>query len=291
MKRFKRLYVEITNVCNLRCAFCPPTGRAKAFMSPEQFEEVLRQAQPYSDHVYLHVRGEPLLHPDLVGLLDLCGKYGFRANITTNGTLLGKVGPSILGHPALRQVNISLHALEENSLPQEQYLQEVLEFALRAVRDTQTAVALRLWNLSGEKDADLNRSRNRAVLDAVEQKFNTGYIEDRLHGNRGVKIGQRLYLNHGAQFEWPSLDMPLGCQSGSSCWCPGLLHQLGVLADGTVIPCCLDAEGVINLGNLFKTPLEQILAAPRAANLLDGFYHHQAREELCKRCTYKERFL
>ena len=85
---FKRMYLEITNVCNLRCAFCPGTNRPQRFMTPEEFRQLAARLRPYGTYLMLHVMGEPLLHPQLAELLDIAGALGFRVCLVTNGTLL-----------------------------------------------------------------------------------------------------------------------------------------------------------------------------------------------------------
>lgn len=284
--RFKRIYVEITNVCNLSCPFCPPTGRARRFMTAEEFDSILAAARPYANYVFLHVRGEPLCHPDLAGLLEICARRDFLANITTNGTLLPARGEILLRARALRQVNVSLHSFGGPDGGRG-YVEGVLDFAGRATRETGMAVALRLWNMSGEDEKDRALGRNRELLDAIASRFGTGTIEDRMHGERGIRIGERLYLNHGREFVWPSLDQPVFHERG---FCLGGKNQLAFLCDGSVVPCCLDAEGVMSLGNAFETPLEEILEGGRLRALTEGFERRVAVEELCKRCGYRMRF-
>ena len=75
---FSRAYVEITNVCNMACAFCPGTAREKGFMTPETFALLAGKLRRHTDYLYLHVMGEPLLHPQLAEILRICGDLGFR---------------------------------------------------------------------------------------------------------------------------------------------------------------------------------------------------------------------
>ena len=285
-RRFQRIYVEILNQCNLRCSFCPPTGRKPRIMSPEEFDRVLGEAHPYANYVYLHVRGEPLMHPQLNEILDLCEKWAFQANITTNGTLLPQRQALLLQAGALRQVNVSLHSFGGREQAERAYLDGVMEFAKAAV-SAGKAVALRLWNMAGDDGLDRERDKNRVLLDAIDAAFGTGPVEDILHGSRGIKIGEKLYLNHGVQFQWPSMDLP---EVGDRGFCMGGRRQLAVLADGTVVPCCLDAEGKIPLGNLFEQPFGDILASRRLRTMTEGFDRRRVEEPLCRRCSYRMRF-
>ena len=114
MKKYKRVYIEITNVCNLSCSFCPLTKRAKSFLDEEKFVHILNEVSPYTDYIYLHLMGEPLLNPGLEVFLEEAYKKGVKVNITTNGTLLKKNKEILLNSKSLRQVNISLHSFEAN---------------------------------------------------------------------------------------------------------------------------------------------------------------------------------
>ena len=285
-RRFQRIYVEILNQCNLHCPFCPPTGRARRTMTAEEFDHVLSQAHPYANYVYLHVRGEPLLHPELADILESCKNRSFFANLTTNGTLLPQRQEMLLAAPALRQVNVSLHSFGGKPQAEQAYLQGVLRFAAAAV-GAGKAVALRLWNMGGDDETDRLRDKNRLLLDEIDRFFHTGPIEDVLHGSRGLRIDEKLYLNHGVQFEWPTLEAP---EVGEKGFCMGGRKQLAVLADGTVVPCCLDAEGSIPLGNVLKTPLSDILDSPRLTAMTEGFDRRNVVEPLCRRCSYRMRF-
>ena len=106
-KPYKKAYLEITNVCNLSCAFCPKTSREPRFISVEEFAALIEQVQPLTDYVYLHLMGEPLLHPQLGEILSLCHRAGLKVSLTTNGTLLEKRQELLLCSPALYRVSVS----------------------------------------------------------------------------------------------------------------------------------------------------------------------------------------
>ena len=63
--RFSKVYVEISNLCNLSCAFCPGTKRKKKAMTEDEFAALLPKLRPYTDFLYFHLMGEPLCHPKL----------------------------------------------------------------------------------------------------------------------------------------------------------------------------------------------------------------------------------
>ena len=275
--RFRKIYLEISNICNLSCAFCPGTRRKKRAMTEEDLAVLLPKLRPYADFLYFHLMGEPLCHPKLAKFLEMAGNHGFRVILTTNGTLLPKKQEMLLASPALHKVNISLHAFEANdlSVPFEEYLSGCFSFGKAA--EGKVLVSYRLWNHGGQEE------KNGQILSAMESYFTQPWVQDR-HGQR---IGNRVFLEYGDKFDWPDLSAHDG---GASVFCHGLRDQIGVLVDGTVVPCCLDHEGDIALGNLFEQNLEEILESPRAKALYEGFSCRKATEELCRRCGYARRF-
>ena len=273
MKKFRKVYLEISNLCNLRCSFCPGTKRKKQSMDEQTFSVLTARLRPYTDFLYFHLMGEPLCHPLLERFLQIAGDRGFKVILTTNGTLLARQQEMLLRSPALHKVNISLHAFEANdlSVPFSQYLADCFAYGKAAAGKKLTV--FRLWN-GGGADA-----RNYQILQALEAAFPKPWITE----PRGTRIGDKVYLEHGRQFDWPDLSAEDG---GESCFCYGLRDQLGVLCDGTVVPCCLDHEGDIPLGNLLQEDLADILATDRAKALYDGFSAGKATEDLCRRCGY-----
>jgi radical SAM protein with 4Fe4S-binding SPASM domain len=286
MKRFKKTYIEITNICNLACDFCPKTERPLKFMNRELFEEILIKIQGSSEYIYFHVMGEPFLHPDLAVFLSLCQKYGYRVNITTNGTLIDKVTDSIISEKALRQVNFSLHSFEANTneYPMDSYLDKIFEFIRKARKERELLICLRLWNLSDEG----KNIQNKYILKRVEQEFKIDYtIENNLTPCRGIKLGENIFLNQAEIFTWPDLQ---GADIGSKGFCYGLRDQIAVLVDGTVVPCCLDCEGIISLGNIREQDLNNIIQGERAQEFYESFSRREVIEPLCRKCGYRSRF-
>lgn len=277
MKRFNKIYLEISNICNLRCAFCPGTKRKKKALSEEEFALLLPKLRPYADYLYFHLMGEPLCHPNLSRFLELAGCAGFKVILTTNGTLLRAKQEVLLSSSALHKVNVSLHAFEANELSVsfEDYLRDCFSFGTAA--EGRKIVVYRLWNNGGADEL------NRRILDTMEQFFPKPWKEDR----RGVRIGEKIFLEYGDKFDWPDLSAPEG---NCRVFCYGLRDQIGVLCDGTVVPCCLDHEGDLALGNLFEEDLETILEKPRAKAIYNGFTDRTASEELCRKCGYARRF-
>ena len=276
-KRFNKIYLEISNVCNLSCSFCPGTKRRPQIMGEAEFSALLPKLRPWTDYLYFHLMGEPLCHPHLETYLRLAGEEGFKVIITTNGTLLSKMQNVLLSAPALHKVNVSLHAFEANDLqmPFKDYLDGCLNFGKAA--EGKKLISYRLWN-GGGQDA-----LNQQILDTMKQYFPEEWVQER----KGIRIGQRVYLEYGDKFDWPDLNAADGVEK---VFCYGLRDQLGVLCDGTVVPCCLDHEGDLTLGNLLTDSMEDILDSPRAKAIFDGFSAGVAAEELCRKCGYARRF-
>ena len=262
----KKAYVEITNVCNLSCAFCPKTKRAPRTMTAEEFARILDRLRGHVSYVYLHVMGEPLLHPDLCKLLHIAGQVGFRVIITTNGTLIGRMPLT-----GVYKVNISLHSFEGNGrIDPEKYISDIIGFSLKSDAIT----VLRLWNRGGHD------SMNDNLINLIAKVYNQPWTEVK----NGYKLAERVFIEYDDMFEWPDHDAPE--DFGEELFCYGLRGQIGVLVDGTVVPCCLDHDGEMALGNLHEQPLETILKSDRARRIYDGFTAHKAVEPLCRRCGY-----
>ena len=277
MKRFNKIYLEISNVCNLQCSFCPGTKRRQKVMSEAEFAELLPKLRPYSDYLYFHLMGEPLCHPCLERFLELAAEAQFKVILTTNGTLLTRQQKVLLASPALHKVNISLHAFEANDLKVsfEKYLQDCFSFGKAA--EGKKLVVYRLWNQGGQD------TRNGQILSLLEATFPKPWKD----GRKGIAIGDHIFLEYGDKFDWPDLT---ACDGGEQVFCYGLRDQIGVLCDGTVVPCCLDHEGDLALGNLFEQDLEEILNTDRAQAIYLGFQQKKAAEELCRKCGYARRF-
>lgn len=293
MRTFKKIYIEITSVCNLACHFCPPTERQARFIKPETFEQMLDKIDPHTNHIYLHVKGEPLLHPKIDLLLDAAHERGFKVNITTNGTLIAKNRHKLLGKPAVRQMNFSLHSFDGHagSTDRDGYLSEILSFIRAAKQDDVSRKILfsfRLWNLTEDNMTNAARSRNRETLELLEREYGLEYrIEEKVERGKGLKVAENVYLNQDHEFQWPSLTAPEDDGKG---FCHALRSHAAILVDGTVVPCCLDGEGVIKLGNVLEQNFSDIVEGERANALVDGFSRREAVEELCRRCGYRTRF-
>ena len=282
---YSRAYIEITNICNRSCSFCPGTTRPLRRMSPSEFDTVTDRLRGVTEYLYYHVMGEPLTHPDLPDFIRLAKAKGFKSAITTNGTLLSRRGKELID-AGVYKVNISVHSFEdgEDSAAHGRYLDGILDFADEASRNGVLTV-LRLWNLDGHGEA--LGGNNTRTLNYLRTRFPDGDDTPWKFSPRGARMRDKLHLEYGDRFEWPDQAAE---DRGDTVFCYGLKDHFAILCDGRVVPCCLDREGVITLGNIFDTPVEEILTSPRAESMRKGFRRRCATEDLCRRCGYARRF-
>ncbi|MBU0681473.1 MAG: SPASM domain-containing protein [Proteobacteria bacterium] len=288
MKKFKKIYIEITNRCNLACSFCEPGKRPKAFMQLAAFEEILRKISGNTEYISLHVLGEALLHPELEPFLAMSREYGLRVNLSTNGMLLSRHREMLLRQPALRQINISLHSFEQSGdAALDAYLAGIFDFIVAAVPATQLFINLRLWNQQ-QDSAPGKQDTGSLVLQRLENHFGMPVpLAEDFSTGRGIILAPQVFLSRARRFTWPHAPAP---EPGAHGYCRGLRDHIAILVDGTVVPCCLDAEGDIPLGNIFQAALDEILADPRAVMIREGFARQRLEDPLCRRCTYRQRF-
>ena len=282
---YSRAYIEITNICNRSCSFCPGTTRPPRRMSLSEFDTVTDRLRGVTEYLYYHVMGEPLTHPDLPDFIRLAKEKGFKSAVTTNGTLLSRRGKELID-AGVYKVNISVHSFEdgEDGDAHGRYLDDILDFANEASRNGVLTV-LRLWNLDGHGEA--LGGNNTRTLDHLRARFPDTDETPWKFSPRGARMRDKLHLEYGDRFEWPDME---ASDRGSGVFCYGLKDHFAVLCDGRVVPCCLDREGAVTLGNVFDTPIEEILSSPRAAAMREGFRRRCATEELCRRCGYARRF-
>ena len=297
----KNLYIEITNACNLRCSFCPSsdckyeansgesqgtldTG-ARTFMSSTLFKRCITSAAEAGiENVYLHVLGEPTLHPGFALFLKEIRTAGLTLTLTTNGTTIARTAHHILNCSAVRQVNFSTHAYAElDRDAAENHLHNVLDFckiALAARPDMY--INLRLWNIGDSTAGDWNSFAISRINETFGTQVAPGNFCSR---HKSFPVTGRLYIHEDSRFEWPgaaSLE-----KKGT---CHALETHAAILHDGRVVACCLDYSGQITLGNIADQGLAEILDSPTARNIREGFEKHELRHPFCQKCSFCKRF-
>jgi len=287
--KFYRIYIELTNVCGLKCSFCPTKELPSQSMGLEFFDSIVSQARDYTKEIACHVMGDPMTLSDLDRYLDIIHRYDMKALLTTSGYYLKKQGFDRLFHPSIKQINISLNSFNKNdtSYSLEQYLQPILRLCdEKMLRDSEMFINLRLWNLD-EKMSE--RDFNLKLFDYLSHHFDIELDLDTIHSDRvkSIRLDYKILLHFDHYFEWPSLSNPY-YGDGS---CQGLSSHIAILSSGKVVPCCLDSDGIIELGDLKVDRLDDILQSSRVFSIRDGFSRSVAVEKLCQHCSYKDRFL
>lgn len=281
MKKFKKIYIEITNKCNRNCSFCSKDHKPKREMTLQEVEHVLKEIQGHTNYVYLHVKGEPFLHPNIVEILELCNKYQLKVNITTNGTLLKKYESILITMPCIRQLNISLHNFETGMT---KYMDDIFHTVDRIIEKTDMIVVYRFWALPSNQLTQ----ENLKIVDQIQLHHQLSKeMYEKILNEKNIKIGTTLYLNKAPLFDWPSLHNDY---IGTDGFCHGLTRHIGILSDGTVIPCCLDSDGIISLGNIFEESLSNILENQKCKQIVKTFRDGKIMEPLCQHCSYRLKF-
>ena len=275
MDKYKKVYIEITNSCNLNCSFCSPVKKEKRFMTEEEFEHVLEEVSKVTKVIYLHVKGEPLLHPKIIDFLKLAEKYNLKVNLTTNGTLFPKLIEKLKDCKALHKINFSLHCEQNISNYEEEIFKNVQKLS------PDTVIIYRLWTLQNNKLDE----KSTKIVEKLEKYYELSpETVDKLKTENNVKISSTIYVDKDNEFKWPEITNHKSCG-----YCHALKTQIAILADGTVVPCCLDSNGIINLGNIYKESIEEIQNKERYKKLKKSFQARKPEEKLCQSCTFKER--
>lgn len=276
---FKKIYIEITNICNLKCKFCPETKRKKEYISIENFEETIKKVHKYTNLVCLHVKGEPLLHPQLDKILKILEKYNLKANITTNGTLIKEKLEVLKNSNSVRQINFSIHSISQNSKLDKEYLKNIFESVDKLKN---IIISYRLWNLQAIKENDINNE----IIKEIEDYYGIKNLKEELMKNKFFKIKNNIFINQDTEFVWPNLENEQIIEKGR---CLALKEQIAILVDGTVVPCCLDNNGDIPLGNILEEQLESILNNTKALTIKNNFENGKITCKLCKTCGFLKR--
>ena len=267
--RFKKIYIEITNACNLNCPFCIKNKRKINYMTIENYKYIIDKINGYTKEIYLHILGEPLLHPNIIDLIEYANKKNILVNITTNGYLIN----NLKNNHNLHRLNISLHSYNEiYKIDLNTYLDNIFN-TIDKIKD-KTFISLRLW---------VGNKNTQYILNYINKRYNTNIIK--LENNTKTKITSNLIIDTFHEFIWPDLNNDYYSEIGK---CKGLIDHIGILSDGTIIPCCLDSTGVINLGNIYNESVNDILNKDIVKEMIDNFKKGKKCQELCKHCSFLE---
>lgn len=242
-------------------------------MSLTQFEHILCEVKPITEYIYLHVQGEPLLHPLIEDILTLCDQYQMKVHITTNGTLLEK-HLAIFNHPSLRKLSISVHAYDEYPMSISSLIKDYQTLSNRLNKGQY--LELRFWN----------KNNLKTTCTQIIEELKKIYPFTPTKKPNSFLLSERFYLHYDEQFTWPS-DEIIYEEKGR---CNGVMSMLAILVDGTLTPCCLDQDGSIGLGNIFDESISDILSRPRYQRMIQGLRNQKLVEPLCQQCSYRKRF-
>ncbi len=285
---FERAYIEISNICNLQCSFCPEVVRDQKIISVEKFRDYAIQVKPLTKQVCLHLMGEPLGHPQFQEILKICEELELKIFLTTNGTLLKRHTEALLASSCIEQINFSVHSYFANPKKQtlEQYLSPILYFCDQSEKlNKDYYINLRLWNLDHPQN---QKENNLQIFNIIEKHYSLNLnvnIDVKL--NKSKKIQHKLYLHFDTEFIWPHPNQEIRSKQGS---CYGLRKQVAIHANGDVVPCCLDKEAVLKLGSLNQNNLQEILKSDYATTIKTGFENGVLTQDLCQKCQYADRF-
>ncbi|MEG2506322.1 MAG: radical SAM/SPASM domain-containing protein [Longicatena sp.] len=277
--QFKRIYIEITNTCNLACSFCIQNQRTRKAMNLEEFKHVVKEISPFSKYVYLHILGEPLSHPLLKEFLEILKEAKIQVNITTNGTLL-KEKAAVLLAGNVRQINVSLHSFPAHQ--QATYLMDCVSVG-NCLAKQKVHVNYRLWSLQEEQIPP----QTREIIDFLASQYDVAIQESDIKRCVRFDLDEYVHLHFEKVFEWPKLSSAFIGDKGR---CLGMKQMCGILSDGRVVPCCMDSAGDASLGNIFEEPFEYIINTQRAKNIVNNFANQNVVEPICQHCSYRLRF-
>jgi radical SAM protein with 4Fe4S-binding SPASM domain len=289
IKKFKKVHIEITNICNLKCTFCPPKILPNGIMSLEKFDDLNVQLKPYTKELAYHMVGDPLVLTNLADYLNISLKHDLKVNITTTANNINEKHYDALMNPTIKQINFSINSYNANSHKKslDEYLNPILDFVKFAQsKNHEYFINFRIWNLDEEKSA---KDFNKKVFDRINETFNSNIDIEEVYKERpkNIRIARKIFFNFDEYFTWPALQNEIVSKTG---FCYGLDSHFGILTSGDVVPCCLDQNACINLGNTNTTQLEDILNSKRVKAIQKGFKNNILVEELCQKCEYRTRF-
>lgn len=264
---FKKIYIEVTNGCNLNCDFCIKNDRKITNISFDNYKLIIDKIKNYTKEIYLHVLGEPLMHKDINRFINYANDNGILVNITTNGYLIN----NIKDNHNIHRLNISLHSYSDKyKIDIDNYLDNIFKVIDNIIDNT--FISLRMW-VRGEY--------SKYILNYINNRYKTDFKDIDL--NKKIKITNNLIIDTFHEFIWPDLNNDYYNSKGK---CMGLIDHFGILVDGTIIPCCLDSKGTINLGNIYQDDLDSVFNSERVKKMKDGFKNNYKCEELCRHCKF-----
>ncbi len=248
-------------------------------MPLELFEKVCKEVAPLTPIITLHVLGDPCKLKNLNRYLNVAKRFSLKVDLVTSGVYLHDF--ETLLQDIIYQISISLDAGldNHNKINQHRYIQKILEFCrYKFEKNSEVFLNLRI------QDSTLDKHQN--LIKPFLESFECVSLESLKTQDR-ARLFKKSFLNIQKTFKWPNLNAqnPLN-QESKIPYCYGLIKQVAILSNGVVVPCCMDTQAHINLGDLNHMPLKDILNSQKAMAIKTHFLKGEALELLCKNCSY-----
>jgi len=268
-KEFRKILIEITNICNLRCSFCYGTKRAPGYMDADTFALAAEQAAPLAGIISPHLLGEPLTHPNFRQILKISEEKGLSLNIVTNGTLLERHIDFLASCGCLKQITVSLHAMRQlGSEERKNHMDKFMRFA-EIISGSGKIFAFRLRGDNSDPFVS-------GTCAGIAARFG---VKKDIKQNKSTPLGQGVYLNRGKIFSWRTTEE-------RTAPCRGLRHHFGILCDGRVVPCCAACDGQITLGNIRENSLDAIIHSAETEALKKALDDARTLPDYCRHCGF-----
>ncbi|WQR94273.1 SPASM domain-containing protein [Helicobacter pylori] len=278
-KPFKKIYIELSDICGLQCGFCPNPKNIRGVMPLELFEKICKEAAPLTQMITLHVLGDPCKLKNLNHYLSAARRFSLKVDLVTSGVYWRDF--ETLLQDVIYQISISLDAGLDNynKINQHRYIQKILEFCrYKCEKNSEVFLNLRI------QDSTLDKHQN--LIKPFLESFECVSLEG-LKTQGRARLFKKSFLNIQKTFKWPSLNAPNPLNQESKIpYCYGLIKQIAILSNGVVVPCCMDTQAHINLGDLNHMPLKDILNSQKAMAIKTHFLKGEALEPLCQNCSY-----
>ena len=258
-------------------------------MTLDKFDKLNLELKEFTTELAYHIVGDPLVLSNLDEYLNISSKHNLKVNITTTANNINKKHYETLLNPTIKQINFSINSYNANSHKKslDEYLEPIIEFVKFAQKQKhEYFINFRIWNLDEENSA---KEFNLKVFNKINKAFDTSIDIKDVYKNRpkNIRIDRKIFFNFDEYFNWPNLENKEVSKTG---FCYGLDSHFGVLSNGDVVPCCLDKDAIINLGNIEDNSLKNILTSKRVKDIQNGFKKDILVEELCQKCEYRTRF-
>jgi pyruvate-formate lyase-activating enzyme len=267
--------IETTNACNLRCRMCPQSdkkpGVARGLMKVDLYRNIVDQIAAFPENhnalFYLHICGEPLLHKQSVEFIRYAADLGFKPILTTNATLLTTELTAKLLASGLSRIEFSFEGVTP----------EIFETT----------------RLGAKYDVV-----HRNIMDFLEQNRAAGkpvhtelvvvdlpHVEARLLRDYCEKMRAHFdTVNLSGYFDWLGRVETVKYERSHYRGCAATDTDLNVLWDGRVVPCCMDVDGAMVIGDFTKQCYLEILADLRRHALRERLQCGQLKGLLCSQC-------